>query len=92
MSCPTPVHALRIGSKSWLTLPTWLYLATAVPDKESRLMILELTLTEQRYHAVLGGYRGRGERDGGAERYGVSRQSVHTWDPLLSERRPCRAP
>jgi transposase InsO family protein len=42
-------------------------------------MILELTVTEQRYHAVLEVLVAGVSVTAVAERYGVSRQSVHTW-------------
>ncbi len=41
-------------------------------------MLLELSVVEQRYHAVMEVLSGVAAT-GVAERYGVSRRSVHTW-------------
>jgi transposase len=42
-------------------------------------VLVELSVVEQRYHAVMEVLAGRVPVSEVAERYGVSRQSVHTW-------------
>ena len=55
-----------------------------------RRVLVELSVTEQRYRAVLEVQAGVPVTEV-AERFGVSRQAVHRWLRLVSRRGPGRA-
>ena len=63
-----------------MTLPSsGLLGATGVAWGEPGLMLVELSVVEQRYHAVMEVMSGGVAVVEVAERYGVSRKTVHAW-------------
>jgi hypothetical protein len=69
-----------VGPPGRVTLPSPDQLrATVVAWEGPGLMLVELSVVEQRYHAVMEVLSAGAPMVEVAERYGVSRKTVHTW-------------